>query len=227
MPLNPAVLADIHKYSDVNLVRWHISVTCVPPHYFFILSFMHEDCSICSFFFFYFCLGRVSEESLEFFERMNAVLQKQENMMRAAQVEVTSTQLQPFHLLNIWNMHGLRSEQASEIPFQPTSVAAVTSVDRRTGLKRVLGGAGAQLWQAAVGGYVQPMCCQKWHFMTSHQFAAYQDRRITEKISVSMQHAKNHLKNQVFYCSFESSCGGETRLRFRRNCYAYSQEITQ
>ncbi|XP_061568153.1 BAI1-associated protein 3 [Cololabis saira] len=30
---------------------------------------------------------RVSEESVEFFERMNAILQKQENMMRAAQVE--------------------------------------------------------------------------------------------------------------------------------------------
>lgn len=34
-------------------------------------------------------LGRVSEESAEFFERVNAVLQKQENMLRAAQAEVT------------------------------------------------------------------------------------------------------------------------------------------
>lgn len=46
-------------------------------------------------------LGRVSEESAEFFERVNAVLQKQENMLRAAQAEVTPTRLPPFHLLVI------------------------------------------------------------------------------------------------------------------------------
>ena len=45
-------------------------------------------------------LGRVSEESAEFFERMNAILQKQENMMQAAQAEVTPTQLPHFHLLH-------------------------------------------------------------------------------------------------------------------------------
>ncbi|XP_013764482.1 BAI1-associated protein 3 [Pundamilia nyererei] len=33
---------------------------------------------------------RISEESVEFFERMNAILQKQENMMRAAQAECQS-----------------------------------------------------------------------------------------------------------------------------------------
>lgn len=36
-------------------------------------------------------LGRISEESAEFFERVNAILQKQENMLRAAQAEVTPT----------------------------------------------------------------------------------------------------------------------------------------
>lgn len=41
-------------------------------------------------------LGRVSEESAEFFERVSAVLQKQENMLRAAQAEVTPTR--PLHL---------------------------------------------------------------------------------------------------------------------------------
>lgn len=46
-------------------------------------------------------LGRVSEESAEFFERVNTVLQKQENMLRAAQAEVTSTRLPPSHLLVI------------------------------------------------------------------------------------------------------------------------------
>ncbi|MED6266454.1 hypothetical protein CHARACLAT_002269 [Characodon lateralis] len=40
-------------------------------------------------FFLYFApfFGRISEESVEFFERMNAILQKQKNMMRAAQAE--------------------------------------------------------------------------------------------------------------------------------------------
>lgn len=36
-------------------------------------------------------LGRISEESAEFFERVNGVLQKQQNMLQAAQAEVTST----------------------------------------------------------------------------------------------------------------------------------------
>lgn len=36
-------------------------------------------------------LGRISEESVEFFERMNAILQKQQNMLQAAQAEVTTT----------------------------------------------------------------------------------------------------------------------------------------
>lgn len=41
-------------------------------------------------------LGRISEESAEFFERVNAVLQKQQNMLQAAQAEVTSNHASTF-----------------------------------------------------------------------------------------------------------------------------------
>lgn len=41
-------------------------------------------------------LGRISEESAEFFERVNGVLQKQQNMLQAAQAEVTSNRAATF-----------------------------------------------------------------------------------------------------------------------------------
>lgn len=41
-------------------------------------------------------LGRISGESAEFFERVNAVLQKQQNMLQAAQTEVTSNRASTF-----------------------------------------------------------------------------------------------------------------------------------
>lgn len=41
-------------------------------------------------------LGRISEESAEFFERVNGVLQKQQNMLQAAQAEVTSNHAATF-----------------------------------------------------------------------------------------------------------------------------------
>lgn len=96
--------------------------------------------------------GRISGESLEFFGRMNAILQKQENMMRAAQVEVTHTRFPPLHLLHASNMYSLCHERTSAVS-RPTTAAAMTSVDRRSGLNGELGGPRAQLWRAAVHEY--------------------------------------------------------------------------
>lgn len=45
-------------------------------------------------------LGRISEESGEFFERVNGVLQKQQNMLQAAQAEVTSARCHA----SIWHL---------------------------------------------------------------------------------------------------------------------------
>lgn len=40
--------------------------------------------------------GRISEESAEFFERVNGIMQKQENMLRGSQAEVTLYQASTF-----------------------------------------------------------------------------------------------------------------------------------
>lgn len=103
--LNPTVFViTIQKYPGVRLMRWWISTPTL--YYTSQLTISHKWIYVPIFRIVFAnllpLLGRMSEESAEFFERMNAILQKQENMLRAAQAEVTSTQLPPFRLSHTW-----------------------------------------------------------------------------------------------------------------------------
>lgn len=151
---NPTLFFSHDRWEDVSVYH---NITCISPPFlppqlaYFPLTSSPFKRLIANLFP---RLGRISEESVEFFERVNAVLQKQENMLRAAQAEVThAPNLPPFHLLHIWSMF-VKLEGLSAV-IQPAVVADVTFVDRRAGVSRALRRLGAQLWQAAVGGGVQ------------------------------------------------------------------------